>query len=109
MGSSTIARAATRGSAVTKARPDPWAAWPMQSCASSARPCTKYSTRRGKKLLRARQRVDPGYSKNKARTACYTRLAERMNIPVKDCHIANFDPAQCRLAIEIITGGKPDA
>ncbi len=60
------------------------------------------------KLLKARQRVDPGYSKNKARTACYARLAERMNIPVKDCHIANFDPAQCRLAIEIISGGKPD-
>src|SRR5687767_10506464 len=31
-----------------------------------------------------------------------------MNIPVKDCHTANFDPAQCRLAIEIIGGGADD-
>jgi hypothetical protein len=59
-----------------------------------------------KRLLAARQRTDPSYSKNKARTACYTRLAERMGIPLKECHIANFDPDQCRQAIAIIVAGK---
>ena len=57
-------------------------------------------------VLRRRQQNDPGYSKSKARRDCYARLAQRMGIAVKDCHIANFDSIQCRQAIELIIRGK---
>lgn len=51
-------------------------------------------------LWEAKLRRD-GCSKKKARGAAYMWLADEMNIPREDCHIAMFDEARCRQAAEI--------
>lgn len=36
------------------------------------------------------------------RTVAYEMLAEAMNIPIENCHIAMFDELQCKQAVDVI-------
>lgn len=51
-------------------------------------------------LWEAKMRRDK-CSKKKARGVAYMWLADEMNIPREECHIAMFDEARCRRATEI--------
>lgn len=44
---------------------------------------------------------DDLWRKSGNRKKAYTWLARQMNIPVKDCHIGNFDSEDCKRAIEL--------
>lgn len=50
-------------------------------------------------------------TKNPAREAAYTWLAEQMQLDGKACHIGKFDEAQCRRVVDICRalGGKGGA
>lgn len=43
--------------------------------------------------------------RGKARRAAYARLAEAMGIAYQDCHISQFNEAQCEHAVQIIQQG----
>lgn len=47
------------------------------------------------------------WPKNKARRAAYAWLAKEMGIAHDECHIGNFDEAQCAKVIEICGSIKP--
>jgi hypothetical protein len=55
--------------------------------------------------LEQRRQVDPAYKEAKARTKFYQRLATAMQLNEDDCHIAKFDLAQCKRAIELAQSG----
>lgn len=42
----------------------------------------------------------------KHRTAAYINLAVKMGLPIEECHIAMFDEAQCRKAVDLINSGE---
>jgi endogenous inhibitor of DNA gyrase (YacG/DUF329 family) len=43
-----------------------------------------------------------GWSKNYARGKAYRWLAEKMEIPVAECHVGMFDETRARLAIRVL-------
>ena len=53
-----------------------------------------------------KSKADPGYKKGMARGGAYKRLAKKMGIPIKECHIGMFTVEQCKQVIEICESGK---
>lgn len=51
---------------------------------------------------------DPVWKKGGiSRKEAYKRLAEKMGIPMEECHVGKFDERRCRLALEML--GRKEA
>lgn len=50
-----------------------------------------------------------GHVRQIMRTRAYQWLAEQMKLSAEECHVAMFDEARCRWAIQIIEDMKPNA
>jgi hypothetical protein len=51
--------------------------------------------------MRAHELFDPFWEKyGMTRTEAYTFLANRLKIPIAECHVGMFDEARCKLAIQ---------
>jgi hypothetical protein len=51
--------------------------------------------------------IFPTYIRNAARGRAYAWLADQMGVPLENCHIAAFNDAQCRQAIDTIAKLNP--
>lgn len=71
---------------------------------------TPLGTLANRPLRQLRSRVhalfDPMWTKarkkHRARQEAYTWLAERLGIPVDDCHVGQFTEGQCRQALDVL-------
>jgi len=51
------------------------------------------------------RRLDSIWSTKKERSEIYSWLAEKLNLSLDECHVALFDEATCKLAIDILDNG----
>jgi hypothetical protein len=67
------------------------------------RPLGRLSNAEGRMLkVAAHASFDPLWKNGlKSRSAAYAWLAKQLGIAVEDCHIGQFDEAQCRRVVEI--------
>lgn len=58
--------------------------------------------------IQAHETFDALWSNKKQRSLAYAWLAEKMNLPLNRCHIAQFDYQQCQIVIQLVQQFPPN-